>query len=1097
MFFKKLFNKNKDIKKVLSESDNLKTDANDNKEIEETVIKKRNFMYGKKRYIPLIGLLVIIIAIIVARIYFSNERVKSIVEGIVYSSLNRKLEINTFKYSILFPKVEMNGVTLYNSTNFNERKNISIDNIKLRFSLFSLFTLKLHIKEFVVDNLYVDLFTDKYGNWNIPDMPLSKDTNENKEPFDFKKLDFLKLKADVQNIRINNLSFKADSLSYMPKGGMIAGVSNFNINLDLETKRFSISKAMSLEILKILQSLSLKAFLKDDVKYKDTLASFIDKPVFNFNLEYPKTNINNEDNIELVFDFVVDNPNFTYNNIYQKNFQIASHIKTRYNIEKNDVYVDGISAELFKEKILEVIASATDIFGNNAGLNVDTAWANIDLSKIKLITDSFIPSLGINMSGLINLSLQKTSGTMNAINNNITLSLSSINFNLGNSLKVSNINSVTKLAYNFDNKVSSKDDIKLQNNTTISRVLLQKQAPITDTDISIRAVSSLNGIMNITKTFEDSATKSDTIIYVDKIFSKYINATLNVDGIIQFEEPLDVNIKVTDIPVTLFTGGMIRGAFSIDANIFGKLLTDINLKLGGNIKNFSYNLGGDVSSSAQAKINVAANANLISQSVFISSINLYLDKFLSLKASADLKNFGLKNGYVNIEDFRFVPYSFQKWLSPNFRALIQGLPFQDDIIITSVLAYDLSLEDTFATVTNFTTLTVTEEKYNLQDVTMKVDSDVNFGNNMYANIRQFSIDSPKNNLRIRLEGLATADLKKADLKYELGIDTKSLYLPFGVEVGGMFGLLGTLKNNIAKGKLESGNFFASMDSSENMSIYLEDFNANADYNFDLGIKENSSSLGQFRYTPLVTDIPNIFFKQLRVYLKIPPFIDDSIRLIDFSSTLKVEGHGLTVQNLKSSLYIGGEKFDNALFFDSISNNTAPRRGAIYMPWVRLDLGNFNAATIRYDTRILASDINFKYLLPVNSRDKINDDKLLVNFTGDISGSGISPLTSIRLNTFFVGISKMSTEFSKFLIEMIRPINPGISTVENIVQFGYDPNSVEFSVSANKVFTTFYFRDQNLDKPNQQKQSLIAFEGDKFGLEPMSFSDIISYLEGNK
>ena len=58
---------------------------------------------------------------------------------------------------------------------------------------------------------------------------------------------------------------------------------------------------------------------------------------------------------------------------------------------------------------------------------------------------------------------------------------------------------------------------------------------------------------------------------------------------------------------------------------------------------------------------------------------------------------------------------------------------------------------------------------------------------------------------------------------------------------------------------------------------------------------------------------------------------------------------------------------------------------------------------------------------------------------------------------------MSTEFSKFLIELIRPINPGISTVENIVQFGYDANAVEVSISANKVFTTFYFRDQNLDK----------------------------------
>ena len=196
------------------------------------------------------------------------------------------------------------------------------------------------------------------------------------------------------------------------------------------------------------------------------------------------------------------------------------------------------------------------------------------------------------------------------------------------------------------------------------------------------------------------------------------------------------------------------------------------------------------------------------------------------------------------------------------------------------------------------------------------------------------------------------------------------------------------------------------------------------------------------------------------------------------------------------LYLGGEKFDDALFLASISNNTAPRRGAIHLPWLNVDLGSFNTSTIKYDMRVLASDINFKYLLSPENREKINDDKLLVNLTADIAGVGVSPLNNIRPTTFFVGISKMSTEFSKFLIEMIRPINPGISTVENIVQFGYDPNSVEFSISANKVYTTFYFRDQNLDKVSQQKQQLIAFEGDKFGLEPMPFSDVISYLEGN-
>ena len=368
--------------------------------------------------------------------------------------------------------------------------------------------------------------------------------------------------------------------------------------------------------------------------------------------------------------------------------------------------------------------------------------------------------------------------------------------------------------------------------------------------------------------------------------------------------------------------------------------------------------------------------------------------------------------------------------------------------------------------------------------------------NLYANIREFNLQSPTNKLKVYVDGYFTPVIKNANLNYNVGLDTDSLYLPFGIEIGGLFDVNGNLKNNIANGVFKTDKFFANMDSPDKMSIVLKGLTSNIDYHFDLTPTKNETLVTATRYTPLISQVPNIYFEQLRVYLKIPPFVDDSIRIRDFSSSIKVQGHGVTIQDLKSSLYIGGEKFDDNLFLASISNNTAPRRGAIHAPWINVDLGSFNTSTIKYDMRVLASDINFKYLLTPENREKINDEKLLVNLTADVAGVGISPLNNIRPTTFFVGISKMSTEFSKFLIEMIRPINPGISTVENIVQFGYDPNSVEFSISANKVFTTFYFRDQNLDKASQQKQQLIAFEGDKFGLEPMPFSDVISYLEGN-
>ncbi|TKZ35429.1 AsmA family protein, partial [Brachyspira catarrhinii] len=192
------------LKDFFKKKNKIETDSVSETNIENNNIKsKKKF---KKRYIPLIILIVLIFAVIGARIYFNNERVKNLIENIVYSSTNRKLEIGDFKYSLLFPNIQINDAILYNSTNFNEAKNISIDNVRLRFSLFSLFLLKLNIKEFSIDNLYINMFTDESGNLNLPDLPPSepkiKDTN--KAPFDFHKLDFLKFKANIENIRINN-----------------------------------------------------------------------------------------------------------------------------------------------------------------------------------------------------------------------------------------------------------------------------------------------------------------------------------------------------------------------------------------------------------------------------------------------------------------------------------------------------------------------------------------------------------------------------------------------------------------------------------------------------------------------------------------------------------------------------------------------------------------------------------------------------------------------------------------------------------------------------------------------------------------------------
>ena len=1084
------------LKDFFKKKNKIETDSSSETNIENIAEQKPKRKF-KKRYIPLIILIVLIFAIIGARIYFNNERVKNLIENIVYSSTNRKLKIGDFKYSILFPNIQINEAILYNSTNFNEAQNISMDNLRLRFSLFSLFLLKLNIKEFSIDNLYIDMFTDESGNWNLPDLPPSepkiKDTN--KAPFDFHKLDFLKFKANIENIRINNLSFKADSLSHITNqtnNGIIASLSNFNLHLDVRTKRFPLSKAISVYAPEILKDIDIKSFISDSLTYNDRKTSFKDNPLFNLNID----NSNNEDEILVKFDFEIDKPDFKYNGIKKEDMQAAFNLQTIYNITNQSVYVDNISSELLNDEILRIIVSATEIFSENIGINLDTFYAKIDLQKVNSLTSIFLPSLGLNMSGLINANAEKSAGTINSINNNLDLSLEKINLSMPNLIAVNNLNSLTKINYDYNKNKTSSEDIKINHRTTIDRVFALNKYMINKTDLSLRAVSSLNGILGVAPAISNPEKKSDTVVYVDNISTKYINSDIAVKGEVKFDEPTDLNINIKSLPLANLSGGIARGSLNADLNVFGNLINDIDATLNGIVNNFSYNLSGEVSSTAKAKLKLLANADLLSQTIKVSELNLDLDNFLNFKSYLDLEGMGLKKGFVNIHTLRIAPYSMKRWLSPKFSELLDNMPFDDDVRMTSALGYNLSLDDTFASFTNYSTFYATEEQYKLQDIFLQADADVNFGENLHANIRKFNLESPTNNLKVSLDGYFTPVIKNADLNYEIGLDTENLYLPFGMEIGGLLSLIGNLKNNIANGDLIADDFFVNMDSADKMSIVLRGLKSDIDYNFDLTPTQNQVVSTAARYTPLVSEIPNLFFEQLRVYLKIAPFIDDSIRITDFSSAVKVQGHGITIQDLKSSLYIGGEKFDNDLFLQSISNGTAPRRGAIHLPWFNLDLGSFNASSIKYDMRILASDINFKYLLSPENRSRIDDEKLLVNLTGDISGIGISPLSSIKPATFFVGISKMSTEFSKFLIEMIRPINPGISTVENIVQFGYDANAVEVSISANKVFTTFYFRDQNLDKVSQQKQQLIAFEGDKFGLEPMPFSDVISYLEGN-
>ena len=191
---------------------------------------------------------------------------------------------------------------------------------------------------------------------------------------------------------------------------------------------------------------------------------------------------------------------------------------------------------------------------------------------------------------------------------------------------------------------------------------------INNTDLTFRVISSLNGLLGIAPAINNPDKKSDTIIYVDNISTKYMNSSdIIMNGEVKFDEPTDLNINLKTLPLANLSGGLARGSLNADLNIFGDLINDIDANLNAIVNNFSYNLSGEVSSTAKAKLELLANADLLSQKIKVSELNLDLDNFLNFKSHLDLEGMGLKKGFVNIHTLRIAPYSMKRGFRQNLQ----------------------------------------------------------------------------------------------------------------------------------------------------------------------------------------------------------------------------------------------------------------------------------------------------------------------------------------------------------------------------------------------------------------------------------------------
>ncbi len=1074
--------------------------------------KKRIF---KKRYIPLLLLLLIIIAVPIVRFtVLSNDKVENIITGILYNSIGRNVEISSFDYRITFTGIEIKDIVVYNSEKFNNRENARIGRINIRLSLASLLSLKVNIIDISFDDIYVYLFTNEQGEWNVPDLKASvkvEEPKEDKEPFDLTKLDFLKLKVDVDNISIKNFNVFVDSTEHNAEDGMKAALRNFNFSLALHTKRFPISYVLedisylpSLYVLDHVDDIKLVTSINEynaigsnnengNMNFNNSMLDVVSTFLLNLNLEYPKNDM-------IALNISADFPDLIakYNGQELEDLGFSFNFDNVIDIETTSLWIDDLSLSLFNEKVLALNGHFLDLdYPEYIDIMLENERGSIDLTKVNKLANIVMPDLGMNISGDIIIDEIMSKGSDKNLDNDISIILSNINLDMKGGIALRNLNITNTIKFKYKPESFFDDGISLQTYLTLDRAIVGTLPHVIGTTVDLDVVAPLNGVMSIGDALNDPSIKPNINIAVNEISTKFNQASVDGKGVVRINEPFNLAFNIRGFSLRDMTDNFLRGSADVSINLSGLIMNAIDVKTQATVNNFSYNMGGDVSRQTSLRLNLNAFANLISEDVDIKSLDVALSTFFNMNTTAQLKGLGLKSGVIDIKNIRIAPYSIKNWLSPNFASLLDSLNFSDDIFLKNRLTYTLNMPAQRATIANRANINISDDKYPLDDLVLIFNGDVSFSKNMYANIRQFELSSATNNFYVKANGYASPDLNKMNLTYEVKFDNPHMVIPSAINIGGLLAISGNLKDSYARGKFESKNFYFGMGSRGNESMLLEGLNGGFNFNFDIIANRGGASSGGNvsvnRYTALTSDRPNLFFDLFKLNLNVAGLIDDAIRVTDFKAVFDINSHAVAIKDANASLYIGGEKKDSD-FYASVKNGTAPKEGAISIPWLIFDMGNFSPNSFKYDMRILASDINLKYLLPPENRDNVDEDKVLVNFTGDISGVGVSPLRSINVNTFFLGINKMSLEFSKFLVEMIKPMNPSIETVENIIRFGYDPSVIEFNVANNKLFTTFYFRDQNLDKTRQQKAQLLGFKDDRLRLEPILFSDVISYIE---
>lgn len=178
----------------------------------------------------LFGLILILVLIVAAVLFFRNQLTKYVVAEVVQSQTGLRLEIDDMDIGLTGTYVDINKMTLHNPIPFQDPVMISIPEVFVNYDLMSVMTSEIHLEEIRIDVDEFLVVKNADGKVNVEQIEVPGDGKKEKpaepEPAPEEKGPGKTFRIDVFKLRIGKVIYK----DYSKGGEPTQKVFNLNIN---------------------------------------------------------------------------------------------------------------------------------------------------------------------------------------------------------------------------------------------------------------------------------------------------------------------------------------------------------------------------------------------------------------------------------------------------------------------------------------------------------------------------------------------------------------------------------------------------------------------------------------------------------------------------------------------------------------------------------------------------------------------------------------------------------------------------------------------------------------------------------------------------